>query len=166
MKQPAGAAEARELYAGCYSRLVATLALAAGNRADAEEVVQEAFVRLLPRWSRISGYDDPEAWVRMVAFRLLANRSRGARRAVAALSRRPPVPADPGSAAEGLDLRRALAALPLPQRQVVVLHYFVDRSVDEIAHELGVAPGTVKSRLARARSALAPLLAEDVTDHA
>jgi RNA polymerase sigma-70 factor (ECF subfamily) len=49
---------------------------------------------------------------------------------------------------------------------VVVLHYFVDLSVDAVALELGIAAGTVKSRLARARAALAPLLSEDVTDHA
>jgi RNA polymerase sigma-70 factor (ECF subfamily) len=166
MARPEDAADARDFYVGCYSRLVSTLALAAGSRADAEELVQEAFARLLPRWSRVSTYEDPEAWVRMVAFRLLSNRSRGARRAFAALGRRPPVPPEPGPGPEGLDLRRALAALPLPQRQVVVLHYFLDLPVDSVAAELGVAPGTVKSRLSRARGALAPLLIEDVSGHA
>jgi RNA polymerase sigma-70 factor (ECF subfamily) len=163
---PSDSAEARAFYAGSYARLVSTVALASGSRADAEEVVQEAFLRLLPRWSKVSGYDDPEAWVRTVAFRLLSNRARGARRALAALGRRPADEPDDGPGPEGLDLRRALRSLPMPQRQVVVLHYLLDLPVEEIATQLGVPTGTVKSRLSRARTALAPLLAEDVTDHA
>jgi RNA polymerase sigma-70 factor (ECF subfamily) len=166
VRQPVDSADARAFYASSYARLVSTVALVSGNRADAEEVVQEAFLRLLPRWSRVSGYEDPEAWIRTVAFRLLSNRARGARRAVAALSRRPPEEREQGPGPEGLDVRRALRSLPLPQRQVIVLHYFVDLPVEAVATELGIPPGTVKSRLARARTALAPLLAEDVTDHA
>ncbi|MDX6256016.1 MAG: hypothetical protein QOJ11_2350 [Frankiales bacterium] len=162
----AGAADAREFYAGCYPRLVGVMTLAAGSRADAEELVQESFVRLLPRWSKISGYQDPEAWVRTVAFRLLSNRSRRARNGLVALARSGSRSPDPGPGPDGVDVRRALQSLPLGQRQVVVLHYFVDLSVDAVALELGIAAGTVKSRLARARASLAPLLSEDVTDHA
>jgi RNA polymerase sigma-70 factor (ECF subfamily) len=163
---PSVSSDAREFYAGCYPRLVGLLALVSGNRADAEEVAQEAFVRLIPRWATVSAYDNPEAWVRTVAFRLLSNRRRRARNGLAALSRaEQPVVEGPPSG-DAVDVSRALAALTPGQRQVVVLHYFVDLSVDEIAHDLGIAAGTVKSRLARARAALAPLLAEDVTDHA
>ena len=61
----------REVYAACYGRLVGLLTLAAGSQAEAEDVVQEAFIRLLLRWERVCRYDDPEAWVRRVAFRLL-----------------------------------------------------------------------------------------------
>jgi RNA polymerase sigma-70 factor (ECF subfamily) len=142
------------------------LSLVAGSRAEAEDVVQEAFVRLLPRWSRVSRYDDPEAWVRQVAFRLLWNRFRRARNAVRALRRSGPEKSTPPPPEEPVDVRRALAALPIPQRQVVVLHYLLDLPVDRVAMELGVPTGTVKSRLARARVALAPLLREDVVDHA
>jgi RNA polymerase sigma-70 factor (ECF subfamily) len=60
---------------------------------------------------------------------------------------------------------RALRTLPLPQRQAVVLHYLSGLSVDEVAKALQVAPGTVKSRLSRARDALVPLLREE-TFHA
>jgi RNA polymerase sigma-70 factor (ECF subfamily) len=55
---------------------------------------------------------------------------------------------------------RALAELDLGQRQVVVLHYLADLGTAEIARELGVPEGTVKSRLARGRERLAPLLDE------
>jgi RNA polymerase sigma-70 factor (ECF subfamily) len=79
--------EVRELYAGTYARLVAVLAVAAGNRGDAEEAVQEGFVQLLRHWRTVSRYDDPEAWVRQVAFRSLSNRRRKARNGVRALLR-------------------------------------------------------------------------------
>ena len=52
----------------------------------------------------------------------------------------------------------ALARITPDQRAVVVLHHVMDLPVEQIAEELQVAPGTVKSRLARARQALAPLL--------
>jgi RNA polymerase sigma-70 factor (sigma-E family) len=155
--------DVRTLYRGAYMRLVGVLAVAAGDRGEAEEVVQEAFIRLIPRWSKVSSYDDPEAWVRKVAFRLLANRQRRARMARRLLwsERREPQPADAGDA---VDVSRALAMLPFSQRQVVVLHHLLDLSVEQIAAEVGVPVGTVKSRLARARAALTPLLGVEVAD--
>lgn len=152
-----------QLYVATYARLVGILALAARDRAEAHDVVQEAFARLLPRWSTVGRYDDPEAWVRRVAFRLLSNRWRKARRLVLGGTASGAVP-PPDS--DGVDVSRALAELSLEQRQVVVLHHLLDLSVAETAAELGVPEGTVKSRLHRARAALAPLLAEEVSDHA
>ncbi|MGI8691795.1 MAG: SigE family RNA polymerase sigma factor [Geodermatophilaceae bacterium] len=151
-------------YAASCARIVAVVTLVGGDRAEAQDVVQEAFVRLIPRWTLIATYDDPEAWVRRVAFRLLSNRFRQRRRLVplsAAVDREMPPVGDPG-----VDLVRALARLPLPQRQVVVLHYLYDLRIETVANELGVPVGTVKSRLSRSRAVLAPLLREDVPDHA
>ncbi len=147
------------LYAAAYVRLVRVLTVASGSQPDAEEVVQEAFVRLLPRWSKVRGYADPEAWVREVAFRLLSNRRRGHRAAERTLSRyrqggqelQPPD-------GDRVDVTRALAVLPAQQRHVVVLHHLLGLPVEQIAAELGVPAGTVKSRLARGRAALSPLL--------
>jgi RNA polymerase sigma-70 factor (ECF subfamily) len=165
------AADPRELYAACYDRLVRVLTLVAGDRAEAEDVVQEAFVRLVPRWSKISAYDDPEAWVRAVAFRILSNRFRRARNAVVAARRSDDMRRARGvdhvaeTSSDGVDIARALALLPIGQRQVVVMHHLLDLSVEEIASALGVPAGTVKSRLSRARLALAPLLHEGSPDH-
>jgi len=153
----------RTLYVAAYPRLVGVLAVAAGDRGEAEEVVQEAFIRLLPRWSKISRYDDPEAWVRKVAFRLLANRQRRARTARRLLSHEPHE-SEPVEAGDAVDVSRALATLPFSQRQVVVLHHLLDLPVELVAAELGVPVGTVKSRLARARTALAPLIGVEVAD--
>lgn len=147
------------LYAAAYVRLVRVLTLACGSQADAEEVVQEAFVRLLPRWSRVRGYADPEAWVRGTAFRLLSNRRRGRRAAERTLTRYVAGDHHAGPAdADRVDVSRALATLPAQQRTVVVLHHLLGLPVEQIAAELDVPVGTVKSRLSRGRAALMPLL--------
>jgi RNA polymerase sigma-70 factor, ECF subfamily len=151
----------RAVYDACYPRLVGVVALAAGDRGEAEECVQEAFIRLLREWPTVSQFDSPEAWTRRVALRLLSNRRRKSRNGLKALLRvGPPRPA-PAPSADAVDVQRALSHLPLGQRQVVVLHHLLGLGVAEIAAELDVAPGTVKSRLSRAREALGPLLREE-----
>lgn len=151
-----------QLYVASYARLVGITTLAAGGRAEAEDAVQEAFLRLLRKWDTVAAYDDPEAWVRSVAFRLLSNRARKVRNGLRAVGRLPDAlaagPPDP----DRVDVSRALRALRLPQRQVVVLHYLIGLSVEEVAEALHLPAGTVKSRLSRSRDALAPLLRQDV----
>jgi RNA polymerase sigma-70 factor (ECF subfamily) len=160
---PLGGSAVEDFYEGAYVRLVSVVAVAAGNRGDAEEVVQEAFIRLLRRWSQVSRYDDPEAWVRKVAFRLLSNRRRKAGNGVRAVLRYGTPHDVDGPTGDRLDVADALLSLPLAQRQVLVLHHLVGLDVADVATELGVPVGTVKSRLSRGRSALAPLLAEEST---
>lgn len=158
--------ELEEFYASSYRRLVGVVAAAAGSAAEAEEVVQEAFVRLLPRWQRVQGFEDPEAWVRGVAFRLLSNRLRKARNGVRALLVHGPPALEPPPNPDRLDVERALADLTLSQRQVVVLHHLVQMDVLEIAAVLNLPVGTVKSRLSRGRVALAAALSDPEGAHA
>ena len=102
--------------------------------------------------------------MRKVALGYVSNRRRKAlngMRARMRLDRTPDVPEPTGDA---LDLRRALATLPTPQREVIVLQH-LGLDVAAIGRLLEVPVGTVKSRLSRARTALAPLLREDVNDH-
>lgn len=155
----------RELYDACYTRLVAVTTAISGSRHDAEEAVQEAFVRLIGKWSTVGAYDDPEAWLRRVALGVLANRRRKVRNGLRAIRHSRP-PDDEGPSGDAVDVRRALAALTEPQRAVVVLHHYVGLSVEEIARELNLPAGTVKSRLSRGRAALAPMLCEGIGDHA
>jgi RNA polymerase sigma-70 factor (ECF subfamily) len=152
-----------ELYAASYARLVAVVGAVCGDRHEAEEAVQDAFVRLLGHWPKVSRYDDPEAWVRGAALRVVSNRRRKARNGVRAALRHGPQPDVPAPSGAGVDLDRALAALPSPQRAVVVLQR-LGLDVEAISRELGIPSGTVKSRLSRARASLAPLLREDVND--
>lgn len=151
----------RELYAASYARLVSVVGAVCGDRHLAEEAVQEAFVRLLGNWAKVSRYDDPEAWLRHVALRQVSNRRRKAVNGVKALLRHGPPPdvAPPGP--DEVDLDRALATLPTAQRAVLVLHR-IGLDNEAVAAALDVPLGTVKSRLARARAALAPLLRDDL----
>ncbi len=144
-----------DFYVSAYARLVGVLARVCDGREDAEDVVQEAFVRLVPRWSRVSRYDDPEAWVRSVAFRLATSRWRTRRAGAAALLRLGPSAHAAPPSVDAVAVDAALAPLSPAHRAVLVLHYGVGLTVDEIASELGIAPGTVKSRLSRARAAAA-----------
>ena len=159
--------ELAELYAAACPRLVGLLTVIGGSRADAEEVAQDAFVRLLEHWPKVRTYDDPEAWVRLVAVRMLVSRLRRRTSALAGLRRlRVQAPgAEPGpESGTALELMEALATLPVTHRAVVVLHHLLDLPVDEVAAQLKVPAGTVKSRLSRARAALAPLLDDSVDD--
>jgi RNA polymerase sigma factor (sigma-70 family) len=140
-------------YAGSYRRLLGQLFAVTGDLAEAENDA-----RAFTRWSRVGGYDLPEAWVRRVALNLAAMAERSLRRRARALLRLGPPPLVPELDPELVDLRHALAALPLAQRQVIVLHHLVGLPVEEVARELRLATGTVKSRLARGRAAMASIL--------
>ncbi|MGY4770097.1 RNA polymerase sigma factor [Kribbella sp. CWNU-51] len=147
------------LYRRTWPRLIGVLVSIGGTWADAEEVAQDAYVKLLARWDSIRRYDDPEAWVRAVAVRALISRLRRqqvAHRALSKLTGRPGTVRGPDG--DAFDVAAALARITPDQRAVVVLHHVMDLPVEQIAEELQVPLGTVKSRLARARHALGPLL--------
>jgi RNA polymerase sigma-70 factor, ECF subfamily len=148
-------------YTASYQRLLGQLFAVTGDLAEAENHLQEAYARAFARWAQVHAYDHPEAWVRRVALNLAAIAARRLRRRAAALLRLGPPPAAPELSPQLLDLYQALRALPLGQRQVIVLHHLAGLPVEEVARELGVPAGTVKSRLARGRGALARVLEID-----
>ncbi|MCW2607759.1 MAG: putative polymerase ECF-subfamily sigma factor [Frankiales bacterium] len=142
-------------YAAAYPRTVAVLLRTTGSRDEAEDVAQEAFARLVGRWERVSGYEDPEAWVRTVAFRIATSRWRRARTAAAALLRLGPAPDVDPPGTDALTVDAVLSRLSPAHRQVLVLHHGLGLGIEDVARQLGIAPGTVKSRLSRARAAAA-----------
>jgi RNA polymerase sigma-70 factor (ECF subfamily) len=148
-------------YAAAYHRLVRQLFAVVGEVGEAEDVVQEAFARAAARWQRIGAYDDPEGWVRRVALNRARNNLRRSRRALAALVRFGPVADVPELSPDATAVAEAMRRLPLRYREVLVLYYVVQLSVDETARQVGIPTGTVKSRLARARTALARSLGEE-----
>lgn len=81
------AADVAALYRRTWPRLIGLLVSIGGSRADAEEVAQDAYVKLLGRWDSIRRYDDPEAWVRAVAVRTLVSRLRRQQVATRALAK-------------------------------------------------------------------------------
>jgi RNA polymerase sigma-70 factor (ECF subfamily) len=148
------------LYAASYRRLVVQLFALCGDLADAEDAVQEAFVTAIRKQRAVAAVHNPEAWLRTVAL----NRIRGGWRHALVVRRyevKVPGPqAEVEVGPEHVAIIRALAELDDQQRQVVVLHHLADLSVGQIAAELGVPEGTVKSRLSRARGRMAELLDE------
>ena len=146
-------------YAATAPRMVQQLFLLTGDLSRAQECVHDAYAQAWRQWEQLSG-GDPAAWVRRVAWRLAVSDWR--RRAAfwrAAARHGPPRDADAPSA-DAVAVRDALAQLDRKQREALVLHYFADLPVQDIADLLGVPTGTVKARLARGRKALAPLLAD------
>jgi RNA polymerase sigma-70 factor (ECF subfamily) len=152
-----------EFYAASFQGLTTQLYVYTGDLGLAQDLVQEAFCRALPRWAKLSTYDDPVAWVRRVAFNLANNRWQRTKVAMRYLRGQRVRHAD-GPSPDRVAAVTALAQLPAAQRRAMVLHYLADLSVAEIAAQEGVAIGTVKSWLHRGRVALASLLGEEGTN--
>lgn len=127
-----------------------------GDQAAAEDLLQTALARTWPHWGRIAD-GQPDAYVRKVMVRV--NASWRARRwnqetptTEADLNHQrhqAPDGDDPGRLDDRLILLKALATLPVRQRQVVVLRFFDDLSVDTVADVMGCSTGTVKSQSAK-----------------
>jgi len=149
-----------DLYAASYRRLVVQVFALCGNLADAEDAVQEAFVAAIRRGHGLGQVTNTDAWMRKVALnRLRAGwRHSAVARKYLGVVPGPQAPVEIGP--EHVAIVTALAQLEMEQREVVVLHHLADLGTARIAEELGIPEGTVKSRLARARARLAPLLQE------
>ena len=156
---PAGV-DVAQVFAASYRKLVVQLYGVVGNAGEAEDLVQEAFVRAYAAGSRFTRVENPEAWLRTTAVNLHRNRWRKLRN-FTRIKEKIPRPVDLPGMGEHIDVVDALRRLPESQRVVLVLHYLADRQVHQIAEELGIAEGTVKSRLSRGRDALALLMKED-----
>lgn len=146
-------------YAAERNRLVRGLALALGDDALANEAVDEAFTRALHRWHVVGAFDEPQAWVYRTArnwatsrFRRRTRDRRFASKVATPESSTDPTP-DP-------QLAEALAKLPVDQRNVLVLRYYLDWSIEATAEALEVSAGTIKSRTNRALNELNRLLGE------
>jgi RNA polymerase sigma-70 factor, ECF subfamily len=136
-----------------YERLLRAVFLVTGNRGEAEDLAQEAFVRVYERWDRVRRTDNPAGYLYRTA--LNAHRSRLRRMAVAARKPFLRAAADPLEASEDRDeIRRALAQLPAGQREALVLVEWLGMTDAEAGEVLGVAPVTVRVRISRARQTL------------
>ena len=152
--------EIQELYAASYRRLLGQLIGVTGSVAEAEDVVQEAFVRGLDHPARLLDADNPEAWLRTVAVNCARSRWRRARRLVGLAPRLIEEPRDADTDGH-LVLLQALRKLPAGQREVIALHHLADLTVEQVADTLDLPTGTVKARLSRGRAALSTLLVKE-----
>lgn len=153
-------AEFDEFYAVSYPRLVAQLHAMIGSREEAQDCVQEAFVRAWSHRKTLEKVQHPDAWVRTTAYRLAVSRWRRRRKDDRVRDRSQLKDAPAGPNESRVVLMAALQQLPADQRRALVLHHLCDLPIAEVAAETGAAVGTVKARLSRGRTALAALLAE------
>jgi RNA polymerase sigma-70 factor (ECF subfamily) len=150
-----------------YVRLVRAVALFSGTMEVAEDAVQEALARALEQSRKGRHIDCLEAWVVTTAFNYVRSRFRRAahsRGRDAGTDRA--LPSDPDAEALGrqlLDLRAAVRSLPTRQRQAVVLHYYLDQSINSVGDALGIGESAVKNALHKARGTLLATLTVDNT---
>lgn len=144
-----------------YPQVVRLLTVVLHDGAAAEDLTQDAFVRLHHHWAKVSRYDSPEAWVRRVALnRAFSWRRREGRRHHLELAADPRREAVPEASSDREDVLRAVRSLPPRERALVALYHLEDRPLAEVAEVLGLRPGAAKVALHRARRRLAELLAE------
>lgn len=149
-----------QLYAAHWRRLVRLAVLLVRDTATAEEVVQDAFVAVHGRWSRLRDPDQALAYLRQA----VVNRSRSALRHRGVVARHlerstaPPDVAGADESAVASERRtavlEAMRTLPQRQREVLALRYYLDLSEAEIADALGISRGSVKSHASRGAAAL------------
>jgi len=150
-----------EFYQGSRQRLLGYVFLLTGDLAEAQDVVQEAYMRVWQHWTAIDRYDDSEAWMRVVANRIAVSRWRRVRGRARAYLRHGTADPTPAPSLDTVAVVEALRRLPAGQREAIALHYLLGMPVADVAREVGAPVGTVKARLHRGRVALADLLAVD-----
>jgi RNA polymerase sigma-70 factor (sigma-E family) len=151
-----------EFYRGSRQRVLGFVYVLTGDLGEAQDAVQEAYLRAWQRWATVRDYEEPEAWTRRVASRIAISRWRSLRsRALAHLrhgaSESEPTPA-PGP--DTVAIVEAMRRLPQEQRVAIALYHLMGLPVAEVARQTGAPVGTVKARLSRGRAALAPLLTD------
>ena len=148
--------EFHEFFEAEYRRLARALYLLTDDTGEADDLAQEALVRVYERWDRVRAMDSPTGYLYRTAMNL--NRSR--LRKLAARARRmvgvgPESTRDPASTVEALDqVDRALRALSAGQREALVLVEWIGLSAEEAGRALGIKAVSVRVRLSRAKASV------------
>jgi RNA polymerase sigma-70 factor, ECF subfamily len=149
-----------EFFEANRAQLFGALCLVTGDRSEAEELMQDAFLKVWERWDRIGELDRPDAYLFRAAMNLFRNRLRRARVAARKIvvGRRS---IDDLALVEERDaVVRALRPLAPRQRAAVVLMTLMDYSAEEAARSLGIKPSTVRALATQGRAAARQALEE------
>jgi RNA polymerase sigma-70 factor (ECF subfamily) len=150
-----------EFFEAEHVRLARALYLLTGSVAEADELTQEAMVRVYERWDQVRQMGSPQGYL----FRTALNLHRSRLRWLATRARQilqPTSSPDPAEVVQSRDsLDRALASLPTGQRGAVVLVEWLGMDPQEAARALGIKPGSVRARLSRAKAALREMLEDE-----
>jgi RNA polymerase sigma-70 factor (sigma-E family) len=135
--------------------------LLAGDEHRADDLVQQTITTLYVKWNRARHADHLDGYVRTMLVRKFLDERRLAWARVRLFREAPePSPAEESGVEDRQVIRAALSRVPRRQQAVLVLRFFYDLPVDEVAGMLGCSPGTVKSQTSRGLSALRRLLDE------
>ena len=135
-----------------YPRLIGALGFYVRDREVAEELAQEALVRLWQNWSRVRRLQNPSAWLHRVAINLANSRFRrliAERKALARIEAEHGAVRPSVDAADAYGIRQAVARLPSRQRAAVVLRFYLDLPFSQVAQILDVPVRTAQSLVAR-----------------
>ena len=150
-----------EFFEAEHGRLARALYLLTGSAAEADELTQEAMVRVYERWDQVRQMDSPQGYLFRTALNLHRSRLRWMATRARQIFQPTPSP-DPAEVVQSRDsLARALASLPTGQRGAVVLIEWLGMDPQEAATALGIKPGSVRARLSRARTALRRMLEDE-----
>lgn len=159
-----------ELYESNWSSLVQTATWLTGEQALAEEVVQDAFIRLVERWHQLDSTAAAPSWLRKTVVNLSRSRMRrfavGRQKVNLTAARSAHVDESAQRFGEDLvdgKLGQAIRSLPRRQRECVVLRFVYDLAVNDIAATLGIGEGSIKTHLHRGLKTLEQHLAQ--SDH-
>jgi RNA polymerase sigma-70 factor (ECF subfamily) len=155
-----------EFFIANYDSVLRAMRAVVTNADRAEESTQEAFARALRRWRHVATMDRPVTWVYVVALNDERRRWRRERDGPTLPLVLEPEPDVAARIVTSLRLREAVMALPGRQRAAVVLRYFSDLTVADVAEAMGCAPGTVKATLHHALRQLKITLDEEDDDDA
>lgn len=156
--------EFTDFYAASFRRLVAQLYAMTGDASEAQDAVQEAFVRAWSHRRKLDAGGSPEAWVRSAAWRIAVSRWQRDRTGCRLLRAQPAPPPAEEPGPDRIAIIEALRQVPAEQRRAIVLYHLCDLTVAQIAAETRAAEGTVKARLARGRTALASYLSDNAPE--
>lgn len=143
-----------DLYRSEYQPMVRAIAVLTGSRDEAEDAVQEAFLRAHRSWSVIENHPSPAAWVHLTASRVAIGGWRQWRRRVGGDLRDATAQLPGHDESLRVSIFQALQTLDHSSRTVVYLYYFADVSVSGISQLMSKPEGTIKSLLSRSRAKL------------
>jgi RNA polymerase sigma-70 factor (ECF subfamily) len=144
----------RTFFEGEHRRLFKTLYFVTGDRAEAADLMQEAFLKLWERWDRIGTIDDPRAYLFRVALNGSKMRARAARRASRRLVPIGPAPDPYDDVDIREDVRRMLLTLSPRQRAALVLLDLYGYGSQDAARIMGIRPSTVRALATQGRAVL------------
>ena len=148
-------------FEGTHQRLFTALCLVTADRHEAEEIAQEAFLKVFERWDTVARMDDPTGYLFRTAMNVFRNRYRRATLALKrGLSLAPPAVDDLAAVETRDEVVRLLQPLAPRERAAVLATAILDLSADEAGRLLGMRPATVRSLSARARTHMKSMAVE------